>query len=93
MKKLLSFIVVLASALVLVACGNQDMGWGNYTYNYAYIEISDGLYVEVEIQRWKDYDDGMIEIYTKDENNLLTHSHNVIMSKEKITYLNIQTTP
>jgi len=75
---------------MLVACGNQDLGWGNYTYNYAYIEISDGVYREIEIERWKDYDDGMIEIYTKDANNLLTHSHNVIMSKEKLTYLTLQ---
>lgn len=91
MKKGIALFVVLTSVFALVACGNQDMGWGNYTYNYAYIEISDGLYVEVEIERWKDYEDGMIEIYTKDQNNLLTHSHNVIMSKERITYLNIQT--
>lgn len=42
------------------------MGWGNYIYNYVYIEISDGFYVEVEIECWKDYEDGMIEIYIKD---------------------------
>ncbi|HHX75983.1 MAG TPA: hypothetical protein GX698_01235 [Acholeplasmataceae bacterium] len=93
MKKIISLSIVLLLSYILVACGNQDLGWGNYTYHYAYIEISDGTYVEIEIERWKDYDDGMVEIYTKDENNILTHSHNVIMSKDKITYLNIQQTP
>lgn len=90
MKKIITMLIVLGSMLILTACGNKDMGWGNYTYNYAYIEISDGLYVEIEIDRWKDYDDGMVEIYTKDDNNFLTHSHNVIMSKNKLPYLNLQ---
>ena len=91
MKKTFSIFILLIFLLTLASCGNSDFGIGNYEYNYAYIEVENGLFVELEVLRWKDYEDTTVELYLKDGNNILTSLENVILSKEKIEYLTLKT--
>lgn len=84
MKKIIMVLGVFFLSFMLISCGNKDIGFGNYTYNYAYINVGDGTYMEIEIDKWKDYEDASVEITSKDGNNFLTSYVNVILSKDKL---------
>ena len=41
MKKIIAVMLILVMALALTACGNQNLLWGNFTYEH--VHISDAI--------------------------------------------------
>lgn len=77
LKKILAVGMI---ATVLSGCNYQAIDL-NYNYDYAIINI-DGEYQKVEIDSWRDYEDGeQIQIIAKDGTVYLTNSFNCTLVK------------
>ncbi|MBE5796306.1 MAG: hypothetical protein E7327_02885 [Clostridiales bacterium] len=82
MKKLLVTLLLLASLLLLTACGNRAVFDTTYTFTYAMVALPDGSYVEGPVQSWRDYDDGDQLQVTIDGVTYLTHASNVVLMSD-----------
>ena len=58
MKKIGTFLLVVALCVSLVACGNRQLLDTTYTYDRAIISLPNGEVVDGKIQSWRDYEDG-----------------------------------
>jgi hypothetical protein len=77
LKKILAVGMI---AMVLSGC-NYQMVDLNYDYDYAIININ-GEYQKVEIDGWRDYEDGeQLQIIAKDGTVYLTNSFNCTLVK------------
>lgn len=77
LKKILAVGMI---ALVLSGCNYQAIDL-NYNYDYAIINI-DGEYQKIEIDGWRDYEDGeQLQITAKDGTVYLTNSFNCTLVK------------
>lgn len=75
--------MILIGMLLLTGCGNRDMLDTNYTFNRAIVILNDGTKLELEIQKWADYEDGeQIQIIAKDGKTYLVSSYNTILIKD-----------
>lgn len=62
MKKILCIVLVALMALSLCACGNENWGFGNYTFTH--VHLSDGTDGHcATVESWHDNDLG-IELHT-----------------------------
>lgn len=64
MKKLIVFVLVLITVLALSACGNENWGIGNYSWNHVHFSDAVEGYCAT-ISSWHDNDTG-IEIHTNE---------------------------
>lgn len=79
MKKI--FAVGAIIMLMLTGC-NYQMVDLNYNFDYAIININ-GEYQKIEIEGWRDYEDGeQIQVTAKDGTVYLTNSFNCTLVKE-----------
>lgn len=77
LKKILAVGMI---ALALSGCNYQAIDL-NYNYDYAIINI-DGEYQKIEIDGWRDYEDGeQLQIIAKDGTVYLTNSFNCTLVK------------
>ena len=92
MKKKLSFDAVQVGLVCLMlviifgmgGCGNKDIWDTNYTYDRAIIGLPNGESIEVEIEQWRDYEDGeQIQIIAKDGTIYLVSSYNCTLIRDK----------
>lgn len=84
MKKKLLVVVLATTILGLTACGNKDMFDTNYTYDRAIIALPNGEVIEVEIDKWTDYEDGdQLQIIAKDGTVYLTSTLNCTLINDK----------
>ena len=75
MKKVIAIILaVIVIAVCFAGCGNYDMLDTNYVYDRAIIQLANGEVIEVEIDKWSDYDGEQIQIIAKDGTVYLTSS-------------------
>lgn len=76
-KTIIGFLIL--TMFILNGCNegrvNPNSG-GRFTH--AIIKIEDG-YERVEVERWTDLDDGLIQIVTKDGRIYLSNSLNVVL--------------
>ena len=82
MKKILSVILVLVIfALTLSACGNQSIGFGNYTFRKVHIDTPhfSGCYT---IEKWHDDERG-IEVKTEEVGSLFLSEGTYILVEDK----------
>lgn len=85
MKRFILFITIAFVGITLTGCGNKDLGFGNYNYQFASCDNGIIKFQNVEIQSWKDFEDGeQLEVTFKNGNKLLVSSNYCILSKEKI---------
>ena len=83
-KKVLVAILAATIILGLTGCGNKDMFDTNYTFDRAIIALPNGEVVEVEIDKWTDYEDGdQLQIIAKDETVYLTSTLNCTLINDK----------
>lgn len=83
-KKVLVTVLAVATIFGLTACGNKDMFDTNYTFDRAIIALPNGEVVEVEIDKWTDYEDGdQIQIITEDGTVYLTSTLNCTLINDK----------
>lgn len=69
MKKVIICLLVVSFALGLSACGNLNMGLGNYTYEHAHICVGAEQSFCCNITSWHDNSSG-VELHTSDYGNL-----------------------
>ena len=86
--KMIKRVCIAASALLVCVacsgCGNKDMFDTNYTFDRAIIALPNGEVVEVEIDKWTDYEDGnQIQIITEDGTVYLTSTLNCTLINDK----------
>lgn len=78
-KKIISTLIVAATLLTLVGCGNKQILDTKWTFTNATIVVGDKA-IEVEVDSWRDYkDDTTIQITAKDGTVYLTDIKNVLM--------------
>lgn len=73
MKKIFMVALVAAALFTLAGC-NKDMFDTNYKYDKAIIHMANDKVVEVDIEKWRDYDGEQIQIIAKDGTVYLTSS-------------------
>lgn len=78
-KKLLLAISFLS--IFLVSCGNKQVFDTKYTFNKAKIFMGNEV-IEIEVYKWKDYDDTTIQIIDKNGKVYLTDLKNVLLTNE-----------
>lgn len=62
--------------------GNKIAWDTKYTFNKAIVILNDGTKMEIEIEKWNDYDGEQIQIQSKDGKIYLVSSFNTILVKE-----------
>lgn len=63
MKKIVCFILTLVMILMLSACGNKGLGYGNFSFKH--VHISDGVNGHcATVEKWYDSEGDGIEIKT-----------------------------
>lgn len=65
MKKVFCVILIFSMIFVFVACGNHNIGFGNYSYEGIHCADSCGNIRDLTIISWRDDDMG-IEVNTKE---------------------------
>lgn len=82
-RKVLVIVLALCMALwmcVLTGCGNENWGFGNYTYEHAYV----GLGTEgrcVDVSSWHNNEVG-IELHLDDSNSIYCSEGTYILFKD-----------
>lgn len=77
MKKVIALILaVVAIAVCFTGCGmyNRQLIDLNRHYNRAIIQLANGEVIEVEVDKWSDYEGEQLQIIAKDGTVYLTSS-------------------
>ena len=83
MKKWLCVLLaVLMVAVLLCACGNQQIFDTTYSFEYVYITLPNGKSVEGKVTSWRDYEDSDVVQVTVNGKTYLTHYTNVVLVSE-----------
>jgi len=83
MKKWLCVLLaVLMVAVLLCACGNQQIFDTTYSFEYVYIALPNGKSVEGKVTSWRDYEDSDVVQVTVNGKTYLTHYTNVVLISE-----------
>lgn len=83
MKKIIIMIVAISIvAALLTSCGNYGLMDMQYTYDKAIIQLANGEVVEVEVDKWYDYEGDQLQIIAKDGTVYLTSSYRCDLIKE-----------
>ena len=82
MKKTFLALLLIASLLLLTACGNRSLLDTHYNFDYAMIAMPDGTVVEGKVDSWRDYEDGDQLQVTINGVTYLTHATNVVLMTE-----------
>jgi len=79
-KRILCFGILLIMILTLNGCGNKKIFDMTYTFKKAIIEMPSGDVLELEIQNWRDFEDGdQLQIKATDGNTYLVHSSKCVL--------------
>lgn len=81
MKKKLIIGMILISMLLFTGCGNKQIFDTQWTFTKAKIYFG-GEIIEIEIDKWVDYDDTTIQLIDKNGKVYLTDIKNVILMNE-----------
>lgn len=81
MKKKLIIGMILTSMLLFTGCGNKQIFDTQWTFTKAKIYFG-GEIIEIEIDKWVDYDDTTIQLIDKNGKVYLTDIKNVILMNE-----------
>ena len=83
MKKLIALILILTLLTVFLAsCGNENLGFGNFTYTHARIGLAGDGGQCVDIQSWHDNEIG-IELHLKNGDGIYCSEGTYILFKDK----------
>lgn len=80
---LLPIIVVVYSFFNENIRGNKTAWDTKYTFNKAIVILNDGTKMEIEIEKWKDFEGEQIQIQGKDGKTYLVSSYNTILVNDK----------
>ena len=69
MKKIL-FSLLLILSLFLTSCGNENLGWGSYSFHYVHIQMYGDDPIHLEVKSWTN-DNGGIELKTENYGAIL----------------------
>ena len=79
-KKIAIFVLVALMTCGLCACGNENWGFGNYTFNH--VHFNDGVTgVCAEVDSWHDNDLGC-EVHTKEFGTLYLSEGSYILVEQ-----------
>lgn len=81
MKKKSIIGMILTSMLLFTGCGNKQIFDTQWTFTKAKIYFG-GEIIEIEIDKWVDYDDTTIQLIDKNGKVYLTDIKNVILMNE-----------
>lgn len=83
MKRIIAILAIITILFTFTACGNKDVFDTVYTFDYALVEMPGGEVVKLEIEKWRDYEDGeQLQIITPDGTVYLVSSFNTVLVKE-----------
>lgn len=74
-------IIVFTSLWIFTGC-NQQIIDTNYTFDRAIVTLNDGTKMEIEIEKWNDYEGEQLQIVGKDGKVYLVSSYNTILIKD-----------
>lgn len=80
MKRILCLLlIVIMIAAMFCGCGNMQILDTTYSYEYAYIALPNGEWVEGKPTSWIDYEDSDVVQVVIDGKTYLTHYENVVL--------------
>lgn len=77
MRKKVIGLLILAGVFI-TGCGNQSVFDTKWTFDEAVINVG-GEYRSINVTKWKDYEDGIVQIVDEDGAVYVTHYQNVVM--------------
>ena len=80
MKKFIIAFCCIMSVFIFSGCSMNKMIIDTvYSYDYAYLKLPDGTYIEGPCKNWSDYEDGDQLQVTINGTTYLTHATNVVL--------------
>lgn len=76
--KSLGIIGLCFTVFGLSGCGNKNMWEPHNTFKRAIVKMPDGNVLELEIDKWNDYDGEQLQIFAKDGLVYLVSSYNCV---------------
>ena len=88
MKKICVILVVSILAMILCACGNQSIGFCNFTFKKVHIDTYhfSGCYT---IEKWHDNESG-IEVQTKEVGSIFLSEGTYILVEDKCPICDVE---
>ena len=86
MKKIILAICMIIMLITMTACGNQDLSFGNYTFNRVHFSVGGKEYCS-ELQSWRDNELGC-EVKLEDGNVLYLSEGTYILIKDECPICN-----
>lgn len=78
-KKIITLSLTLICLVISLTACNAQIIDTTYKFDYAYVSLGDGLWVEGEVQSWADWDDtDMVQVKINGI-TYYTHSSNVVL--------------
>ncbi len=73
-------LAIIFAGLLLTGCGNKQIIDVQYSFNYAIIQLPNGVIVEGKVKSWTDYSDGeQLQITMNDGTTYLCSSYNCVL--------------
>ena len=76
---LMAVVIILSLLLAFCACSNVQLVDTTYSYEYAYITLPNGKFVEGKVSSWKDYENSDVVQVVINGKTYLTHYSNVVL--------------
>lgn len=79
MKKIVIFIVIIATLVLLTSCGNKMVFDTTYSFEEVIAVLPNGEIIEGKLESWCDYEDGDQLQIKVDGKTYLVHSTNCVL--------------
>lgn len=78
MKKILAALILMVMMVTMVGCGNVQVIDTKWDFDTAIITVGDEVKT-VKVDKWKDYEGGVVQVVDKDGNVYMTSYTNVVL--------------
>lgn len=78
-KKLIALSAIITCLVISLTACNAQIIDTTYKFDYAYVSLDNGLWIEGEVQSWADYSDSDMVQVKINGMTYYTHASNVIL--------------
>lgn len=78
MKKILAALILMVMMVTMVGCGNNQIIDTKWSFDTAVITVGNEVKT-VKIAKWKDYEDGVVQVVDEDGNVYMTSYTNLVL--------------
>lgn len=78
MKKILAALILMVMMVTMVGCGNVQVIDTKWDFDTAIITVGNEVKT-VKVDKWKDYEGGVVQVIDKDGNVYMTSYTNMVL--------------